>query len=200
MSRRGFTLIELLVVIAIIAILAAILFPVFARAREKARQASCASNEKQIALALLMYSQDYDEIMFTDGLWLPGGGMVLNTGRLPYWDILQPYTKNQQIFRCPSFRGPFTAFLDPNGAVWDCGYCWSEELMTNGIALAEVQYPSERVAFTDGTSDLNAFTWALWPGRVDARHNSGMNCAFLDGHVKWLKQTVLEQIPSDPRL
>ncbi|NCO34344.1 MAG: hypothetical protein AUJ92_17170 [Armatimonadetes bacterium CG2_30_59_28] len=90
-SRRGFTLIELLVVIAIIAILAAILFPVFARAREKARTASCQSNLKQIGLAQVMYSQDYDETIMPNGL-------------TPYYwsDLLQPYIRNRQVFDCPS--------------------------------------------------------------------------------------------------
>jgi prepilin-type N-terminal cleavage/methylation domain-containing protein len=89
--RKGFTLIELLVVIAIIAILAAILFPVFAKAREKARQASCASNLKQIALAILWYAQDYDER--TQGY----------QGGVGSWHLLiEPYVKNTQVFACPS--------------------------------------------------------------------------------------------------
>lgn len=73
MKRTGFTLIELLVVIAIIAILAAILFPVFARAREKARQSSCLSNQKQIGLAILMYNQDYDERVIQWRIAVPVG-------------------------------------------------------------------------------------------------------------------------------
>ncbi len=95
MKRRGFTLIELLVVIAIIAILAAILFPVFARAREKARQTSCLSNVKQITLAALMYSGDYGE-----------GQMMVWVYNGTYWatwcEIINPYVKNSQAFRCPS--------------------------------------------------------------------------------------------------
>jgi prepilin-type N-terminal cleavage/methylation domain-containing protein len=101
---RGFTLIELLVVIAIIAILAAILFPVFAQAREKGRQASCTSNLKQIMTATLMYAQDYDEL--APLLWLDGTDAQINLAgqRHPiYWQVfLQPYIKSYKIFVCPS--------------------------------------------------------------------------------------------------
>src|SRR6056297_1745410 len=97
--RRGFTLIELLVVIAIIAILAAILFPVFARAREKARQSACLSNVKQIGLGFMMYAQDYDERLCPS--YLAGNPDSNNR-----WDeMLQPYLKNEQILRCPSESG-----------------------------------------------------------------------------------------------
>ncbi|MGD9520072.1 MAG: prepilin-type N-terminal cleavage/methylation domain-containing protein, partial [Armatimonadota bacterium] len=97
MRRRcsGFTLIELLVVIAIIAILAAILFPVFARAREKARQASCQSNEKQLALGLLMYAQDYDEMLPPNAISPPPIGAL----RWPARGM--PSRKNEQRFTCP---------------------------------------------------------------------------------------------------
>ncbi|MEO6909135.1 MAG: DUF1559 domain-containing protein, partial [Abditibacteriaceae bacterium] len=91
--KKGFTLIELLVVIAIIAILAAILFPVFARARENARRASCQSNLKQIGLSLMMYSQDYDDLFLNAG----------NDGAQQIWpDMIQSYVKSDQIFNCPS--------------------------------------------------------------------------------------------------
>jgi prepilin-type N-terminal cleavage/methylation domain-containing protein/prepilin-type processing-associated H-X9-DG protein len=108
--RNGFTLIELLVVIAIIAILAAILFPVFAQAREKARQASCLSNGKQIGLANRMYAQDYDETNV-------GSYSYPNTWRqcpqLIWADLLQPYVKNTQLFACPS--APRHNYVDDNG-------------------------------------------------------------------------------------
>src|SRR6202044_2129164 len=96
--RSGFTLIELLVVIAIIAILAAILFPVFAQAREKARQTSCISNEKQIALGSIMYVQDYDEMFAVErepNTYNPPGP----TG-ITWRTTIQPYIKNQQVFYC----------------------------------------------------------------------------------------------------
>ncbi len=99
--RKGFTLIELLVVIAIIAILAAILFPVFAKAREKARQTSCQSNEKQIGTAIMMYVQDYEELMpgFKHYL-VPGNSNTRGEG---WYDVMEPYTRNEQIGRCPSY-------------------------------------------------------------------------------------------------
>lgn len=118
--KSGFTLIELLVVIAIIAILAAILFPVFARAREAARGASCKSNLKQIATAMMMYTQDYDETMFCGNCGAAGGlcnvggmhGVVLGTwpGGITmygYWNaVIQPYVKSAQLFWCPSEANP----------------------------------------------------------------------------------------------
>jgi prepilin-type N-terminal cleavage/methylation domain-containing protein/prepilin-type processing-associated H-X9-DG protein len=104
MYRRwnpAFTLIELLVVIAIITILAAILFPVFAQAREKARQAMCMSNMRQFGLAGGMYSQDYDE------MWVrPFAGPTRDCAHYYWWDdLLQPYMKNRQLPLCPSWRG-----------------------------------------------------------------------------------------------
>ncbi|MFP3903945.1 MAG: prepilin-type N-terminal cleavage/methylation domain-containing protein [Armatimonadota bacterium] len=104
--KGGFTLIELLVVIAIIAILAAILFPVFARAREKARQSSCLSNMKQIGLAVAMYTQDFDErfppvYIYVDGSRVSG-----------FYDLLGPYTKNEQMYLCPSGDFPYTYARD----------------------------------------------------------------------------------------
>src|SRR5579862_3494570 len=94
--QHAFSLIELLVVIAIIAILAAILFPVFAQAREKARQATCSSNQRNISTAILMYAQDYDE-------GLPLAAYGTSDGNYFAWiDLLDPYLKNKQVWLCPS--------------------------------------------------------------------------------------------------
>jgi prepilin-type N-terminal cleavage/methylation domain-containing protein/prepilin-type processing-associated H-X9-DG protein len=103
-KRTGFTLIELLVVIAIIAILAAILFPVFAQAREKARQSACLSNFKQIGTGVMMYLQDWDEIYPSNRLYMfPGGGECEGSGKILNWkNATQPYVKNTDVFKCPS--------------------------------------------------------------------------------------------------
>ena len=110
-KRTGFTLIELLVVIAIIAILAAILFPVFARAREAARKTNCISNLKQIGTAVMMYTQDYDEtypVANQEGDRIPRGqahSWLGSNGRFPHLvDVVQPYTKNEQMFKCTTLN------------------------------------------------------------------------------------------------
>jgi len=118
MRRRGFTLIELLVVIAIIAILAAILFPVFAKAREKARQASCQSNLKQLALSAIMYRTDYDErnLQYYRGPgnpnpvddWVNGQPVPSSVNRYSWGVQIMPYIKNVQVFVCPSQPAPMT--------------------------------------------------------------------------------------------
>jgi len=106
-NRYGFTLIELLVVIAIIAILAAILFPVFAKAREKARQTSCLSNEKQLGLGLIQYSQDYDEMLAK--AWYGNAGYNPSdpnpaTAKFKWMDVIYPYVKSTKVYTCPDFN------------------------------------------------------------------------------------------------
>jgi prepilin-type N-terminal cleavage/methylation domain-containing protein/prepilin-type processing-associated H-X9-DG protein len=190
---RGFTLIELLVVIAIIAILAAILFPVFARAREKARQASCLSNVKQIALAALMYSQDYDERMmhiiiggnfeYSDG----AGGTEYHYGM--WYKRLQPYLNNEQILRCPSApqrRGPNIYSGSTNGYGWNRHFGRYED----DISLADIEYPAETVMLADtGGSGNYRFYARHYDGGpyIDLRHNGGANLGLCDGHAKWYK-------------
>lgn len=109
LNRKAFTLIELLIVISIIALLAAILFPVFSRARESARRSSCASNLKQIGLGIMQYTQDYDETMVrwyyhsdTAGREGATTGTTNAVERYKWMDAIFPYVKNEQIFVCPS--------------------------------------------------------------------------------------------------
>jgi len=132
--HTGFTLIELLVVIAIIAILAAILFPVFAQAREKARSISCLSNEKQIGLGVKMYIQDYDEQnMFH---WYGPVGVTVNVPAYPgntfqtWMEVVNPYVKNSQIWICPSSPKSLTDFTNScAGAVLVSSYVWPSTFM-----------------------------------------------------------------------
>ena len=195
MRRRAFTLIELLVVIAIIAILAAILFPVFAKAREKARQASCQSNTKQISLAIVQYIQDYDET-FPLGTYLPWP----NTGGSVWVDYIAPYVKSTQVFLCPSLpknvaHGHYCLSYGGGNSVGVIDYQW-------GVPIASIQAPAERPmlveggpngGYTDGAqgmpSPLNA-AWVSIPSqRCSFSHLDGQNVGFCDGHVKWVSQS-----------
>lgn len=120
-KSKAFTLIELLIVIAIIAILAAILFPVFAAAREKARQTACLSNLKQVGLATLMYAQDWDET-YVHTEW---GGDIDDTHEYYWGDMLQPYLKNWQMLLCPSAGGwpvQFKTGVTPYSQQWSYTY------------------------------------------------------------------------------
>jgi prepilin-type N-terminal cleavage/methylation domain-containing protein/prepilin-type processing-associated H-X9-DG protein len=152
-QRRGFTLIELLVVIAIIAILAAILFPVFAQAREKARQAGCMSNAKQLGLALMQYAQDWDESH--PGVWFgpvsaaPWSQPSNATLYYKWMDAVYPYVKNEQVFNCPS-----------DGI--NKKYIYRNRDGTNGYgsyAMSQA-YFCYGDAFTPPTSDYNQFVSA----------------------------------------
>jgi prepilin-type N-terminal cleavage/methylation domain-containing protein/prepilin-type processing-associated H-X9-DG protein len=199
MKRRGFTLIELLVVIAIIAILAAILFPVFARAREAARQSSCLSNLKQLGTAMQMYTQDYDERLpgaapFSAsseyGHWILAynNGAGQNAGQpgpfLVEQGALFPYVKNAQVYRCPSDANANTRRL-------------SYTMNANGHfqMLAVAQTVSSTPLFVDESSTLNDGYFAYGgntAGDIPSLiHNDGANLSFLDGHVKWAKRTQM---------
>ncbi len=164
--KRGFTLIELLVVIAIIAILAAILFPVFAKAREKARMTSCQSNLKQLALGLLQYVQDYDE-KFPTYYWGEGNSGVPNS--CTWWAGIYPYVKNLQIYKCPSSpinsHNTHQVWINNNppfntpGFVNNYGY---NELIGNasgGLPLARLNNPAETLVLADCTSTWIGGYW-----------------------------------------
>jgi prepilin-type N-terminal cleavage/methylation domain-containing protein/prepilin-type processing-associated H-X9-DG protein len=215
-TLRGFTLIELLVVIAIIAILAAILFPVFAQARAKARSISCLSNVKQIGTAFAMYVQDYDEIT-------PSG----RGGGWEWWTELMPYIKNTQLMYCPdrndtvnrtqgNTNGVCVSGAYPQTRHVGYGYNWGpigwrgggllqrQQPAPNtacgnthlpGVSLAQIQFPAEMFSFGD-TYDTPRMTIGIgfaadtWNGTATSqlRHSSGMlNYAFVDGHAKAIK-------------
>ncbi|MCD6351941.1 MAG: DUF1559 domain-containing protein [Armatimonadetes bacterium] len=200
--RKGFTLIELLVVIAIIAILAAILFPVFAQAREKARQASCQSNLKQLALGFLMYAQDYDEKF---PAYSPGDPYY--TGYWWAWKIY-PYVKNTQIFDCPT--SPDGVGTNPNtalGSSYDGNYGWNYDGTEGSVAsLATIEYPAETYLVFDsgdqsvrpGRNDWAGLMEELdldWDSKKEGanRHNMQVNVAFCDGHVRSLNLRTFVQ-------
>lgn len=129
-NKSGFTLIELLVVIAIIAILAAILFPVFAQAREKARQTSCISNNKQLGIGVMMYQQDYDETMPRFITTSAESTPLSRTNRQTPFIFCQPYIKNKQVLRCPDMPdiGIWANSYDSNISIWG-GYAFNVDYM-----------------------------------------------------------------------
>jgi prepilin-type N-terminal cleavage/methylation domain-containing protein/prepilin-type processing-associated H-X9-DG protein len=176
--RKGFTLIELLVVIAIIAILAAILFPVFAKAREKARQTSCLANVKQLILGAMQYAQDYDERLPTHGVKCQG----LNDNDTCQLYKLSPYIKNTQIFYCPSGNGlrygaNLTMSAGPSlGSIQSAATTiWMSETLYGG-PFCQWQSPGSC------PSGQGITTMAC----IAPRHNDGTNYGFLDGHAKWI--------------
>jgi len=210
-TGSGFTLIELLVVIAIIAILAAILFPVFAQAREQARRVSCASNSKNFGLAFLMYNQDYDETFVTQF----NADVLNDRGEFQY--LLQPYIKNRQIVYCPSrnLYGCDTS-IDPTGKCVGYApnfgiYSYNNgnglfhmpeaapnppgDSMWRGRALADFAHPAATIMLGD-TNDTNMYTLTFYfqtgDGRTAAaiRHGGQYNFTFVDGHTKNIKMAA----------
>ena len=207
-THKGFTLIELLVVIAIISILAAILFPAFSRARENARRTSCASNEKQLALGLMQYTQDYDER-------LPWHGST----SIDRWNAaVDPYIKTKQVFRCPNAPAAkgnalivghqyYTTYAMPgndNGAK-------TVIADATGLPLSRINEPSRTFMLVEsgygragtgnlydtagyGSERVDFSTVAVGAGPENyvyfhpEQHFDGSNVAFADGHVKWIKK------------
>lgn len=200
-SKAGFTLIELLVVIAIIAILASILFPVFSRARGKARQSACSSNMKQIATALIAYASDYDNMT---PYWATGpardGAPV--TGQNP-WDVTcMPYIKNTQIFVCGDnkFNGQAVTVDGASVSGPKRGYAIARYMA--GVDQDTPPDPSrtlvvvEKGAYPVGVNSDAPAEFCQQAGSnqdyptVAYRHNGGNNFAYIDGHVKWAAGTA----------
>jgi len=229
-SNKGFTLIELLVVIAIIAILAAILFPVFAQAKAAAKQTACLSNTKQIGLALQIYEQDSDDVVAPNSIDDGVGGQYT------WFEILQPYSKSVALGLCPSAsKNEWFVSVSPNKTpqsyVLNNFYWWDDRLtiferghaasstgienLTGGVYCVDggiwnprdtdpygadeqkyhyqaTLYPwggiFDNLSAQVGTTPLTVGTFQ---GAIIARHNAGVNAAFLDGHSKFTKITEL---------
>ncbi len=222
-NASGFTLIELLVVIAIIAILAAMLMPVFARVRENGRKASCQSNLRQLAMATMQYAQDYDETYpcawdgvgdscnssFATGVggWMYFTNFLCPSTFYPSWGSIYPYIKNAGIYQCPSDSYRLGNSYAYNSRLASTGPANS---MHYGFSMADVDDDSAVVMFieegagvgaTVDTTDDAYFNVDYMNGsehgnRPAGRHFDGCNLAFCDGHVKFLKKSAIKYPPN----
>lgn len=207
--RGGFTLIELLVVIAIVAILSAILFPVFGRAREKARQATCASHLRQIGMAISMYTEDYDGYFPAVAKnWTKDRWAELPTMPIP---AIAGYSKMsvaefqndgiQTIFRCPSMppkargTGSENGYTDYTVNVYVFAYLpHTNKDYAAFKNLSDIQRPAEILMVADKTntrSDGTAFTEASYSTFLGTHHSGGGNACFVDNHVKWVRPSEI---------
>jgi prepilin-type N-terminal cleavage/methylation domain-containing protein len=198
---KAFTLIELLVVIAIIAILAAILFPVFAQARSKARQAGCLSNQKQIGTGIMMYAQDYDERLPACHSWGFGWTPAVQGRYIQH--LTAPYVKNEPIWFCPEVgRDRPLTVLDPKVKTYGqngTSYIWNHQtespsygpykgrksVTVSGLALAAIPRPAEAPVLWD-MPYWNGICkpWSDYAG-LQSPHAKGVIATYADGHAKY---------------
>jgi prepilin-type N-terminal cleavage/methylation domain-containing protein/prepilin-type processing-associated H-X9-DG protein len=189
--RRGFTLIELLVVIAIIAILAAMIFPVYAKTRLKALQTTCTSNQRQILMAFSMYASDDEEAPYCP--W-PGGPYMT------HWVMaLQPYVRNSGVFMCPAAspgmydQGGYTdlTFDVSYGAnAYVLGALPMPQGATTGVGELALIADSTSTWSGEGVYVQYAYRWAAAPTRAPTLHGQGAVVGYADGHAKWAQATI----------
>lgn len=213
---KGFTLIELMVVVAIIAVLAAILFPVFAQTLEKARQTNCASNLRQIGQALSMYANDFDNTLPKVGIW--GIDAVRGVQRvIPWYETMRTYIQNDELMQCPSHpitpRDPATRLLRVGYGYLFPNYGWLDNPSWPSVRLSAIKWPAETLIMADTglvlnpnaapdewledrvidrnfwysyTPDAGVLYWTD-PQRCVNRHNAFANALYADWHVKAVK-------------
>lgn len=215
--RRGFTLIELLVVIAIIAILAALLFPVFARAKASAKKTACISNLKQIGDAITMYMSDFDDIFphavdpsdkWTPQIWDGFPDFEAEIPKMPLMtEVLQPYIKNHEVFHCPADTG--TQVLDDHFpqefhsapsmyAVYGSSYFFRTEIAFKAFTQTNFQLPADVNVMFDGAGHWHVPYRAVtkdddFETFFDLRRNYRYNCLYGDMHVKSVTADQLQE-------
>jgi prepilin-type N-terminal cleavage/methylation domain-containing protein len=215
--RRAFTLIELMVVISIIAILAALLFPVFARAKESAKKTACISNLRQIGDAIVMYETDYDDIFphavdpsdkWTPEIWSAFPDFQAQIPHMPLMsEALDPYIKSKEIFRCPADAGthvldnhfPMPFETSPSMySLYKSSYFFRTEIAFKAYSSTSFQLPADVNVMFDGAGHWHVPYRAATPNDdvqtfVDLRHDYRYNCLFGDMHVKSLTADRLQE-------